>query len=281
MAGKININPEAIKGNLDLIIVTVATVGLLGYGWLQLGATEELRTTSAGDLEKLTGDYNKNKNYPIDENILTNANGGTVTITTDESHGNLARIKVAGTNFVSHLDRVRKKFAPLDIPDGIVLDEKTGAILSVTLMQGGTNSNAEPPAVQVISNKGKGAKLVASTRSHGGDGEFPEYYVEKIDVVEGGSGYTRGDIAIIIGDGAGGGAMSDPGMSTPGQVDDPGQMPAPPMQTAMGMGSGGVGGDHWAFNGKQYVVADPTYINADVGMTIPRYAGVTPDISAF
>ena len=45
--------------------------------------------------------------------------------------------------------------------------------------------------------------------------------------------------------------------------------------------SGGVGGDHWAFNGKQYVVADPTYINADVGMTIPRYAGVTPDISAF
>ena len=63
MAGKININPEAIKGNLDLIIVTVATVGLLGYGWLKFGATEELRTTSAGDLEKLTGDYNNNKNY--------------------------------------------------------------------------------------------------------------------------------------------------------------------------------------------------------------------------
>jgi len=238
MAGKININPEAIKGNLDLIIVTVATVGLLGYGWLKFGATEELRTTSAGDLEKLTGDYNKNKNYRIDENILTNATGGTVTITTDESHGNLARIKGARTNFVSHLDRVRKKFAPLDIPDGIVLDEKTGAILSVTLMQGGSNMNySVPPPVTVNSLNGKGAKLVASTRSFGGD-DASQYYVEKIDVVEGGSGYSKGDVVVSIGDSSGGGAMTDPGMGAPGQ------MAPPPMQgMSLGMGSGGVGQD--------------------------------------
>jgi len=238
MAGKININPEAIKGNLDLIIVTVATVGLLGYGWLKFGATEELRTTSAGDLEKLTGDYNKNKNYRIDENILTNATGGAVTITTDESHGNLALVKQAGTNFVSHLDRVRKKFAPLDIPDGIVLDEKTGAILSVTLMQGGSNMNySVPPPVTVNSLNGKGAKLVASTRSFGGD-DASQYYVEKIDVVEGGSGYSKGDVVVSIGDSSGGGAMTDPGMGAPGQ------MAPPPMQgMSLGMGSGGVGQD--------------------------------------
>jgi len=240
MAGKININPEAIKGNLDLIIVTVATVGLLGYGWLQLGATQETRNDSSIKLEKLTGDYNKNKNYPIDENILTNATGGTVTITTDESHGNLARIKVAGTNFVSHLDRVRKKFAPLDIPDGIVLDEKTGAILSVGLMQVGSNMNyAVPPPVTVNSLNGKGAKLVASTRSFGGE-DAGQYYVEKIDVVEGGSGYTKGDVVVIIGDDAGGVAMPDPGMGAPDPV-------APPMQGmgmgGMGMGSGGASED--------------------------------------
>ena len=32
MAGKININPDTVKGNLGLIIVVVATLGLLGYG---------------------------------------------------------------------------------------------------------------------------------------------------------------------------------------------------------------------------------------------------------
>ena len=238
MAGKIEIKPEAIKGNLDLIIVAVATVGLLGYGWLQLGATQETRTTSAGTLETKTGTYNGYKNYPIDENILTNATGGAVTITTDESHGNLALVKQAGTNFVSHLDRVRKKFAPLDIPDGIVLDEKTGAILSVTLMQGGSNMNySVPPPVTVNSLNGKGAKLVASTRSFGGE-DASQYYVEKIDVVEGGSGYSKGDVVVSIGDSSGGGAMTDPGMGAPGQ------MAPPPMQgMSLGMGSGGVGDD--------------------------------------
>ena len=135
MAGKININPDAIKRNLDLIIVTVAALGLLGFGWLQLGATETVRSESAEKLKGETASYNNNKNYALPDNLgLTNS----PSITTDESHGNLDRVKRAGTNFVAHLDRVRKKFTPLNIPDGIVLDEKTGAVLSVTLMQGGT-----------------------------------------------------------------------------------------------------------------------------------------------
>ena len=141
MAGKININPDAIKRNLDLIIVTVVALGLLGFGWLQLSATGTIRTDSADTLKTETDSYNRNKNYSLPESFgLTNSVGEIVEITTDELHGNLDRLKGAGTNFVAHLDRVRKKFAPLDIPDGIVLDEKTGAILSVTLMQGGSNT---------------------------------------------------------------------------------------------------------------------------------------------
>ena len=237
MAGKIDINPDAIKGNLDLIIVTVAALGLLGYGWLQLGATETTRGESADTLKTETDGYNRNKNFSLPDKLgLTNSVGNVVKITTDEDHGNLDRVKEAGTNFVAHLDRVRKKFAPLDIPDGIVLDEKTGAILSVTLMQGGSNMvYAVAPPVKVDSEKGKGAKLAASTRSFGGEASA-QYYVEKIDVIDGGSGYSKGDVVVIIGDEFGGGAVGDPGMS------DPGQMAMPPMQ-GMGMGSGGVGDD--------------------------------------
>jgi hypothetical protein len=32
------------------------------------------------------------------------------------------------------------------------------------------------------------------------------------------------------------------------------------------------------YDGKRYVVADPTYIGADVGMAMPQYASVRPDI---
>ncbi|HIM77333.1 MAG TPA: hypothetical protein EYM58_05075 [Rhodospirillales bacterium] len=246
MAVKININPDAIKRNLDLIIVTVAALGLLGFGWLQLGATETVRSESAEKLKGETASYNNNKNYALPDNLgLTNS----PSITTDESHGNLDRVKRAGTNFVAHLDRVRKKFTPLNIPDGIVLDEKTGAVLSVTLMQGGTNYNAVAPQVRVASVKGKGAKLVASTRSLGGD-NASQYYVEKIDVIDGGSGYTKGDIAIIIGDDLGGGGGGDPNGFDPQAGGDPG-FNAPPGQVVMPnqmgmmgmmgmMGSGGV-----------------------------------------
>ena len=169
MAGKININPDTVKGNLVLIIVVVATLGLLGYGWLQLGTTSETRATSAGALEKNTETYNEKKNYELPEDLgLTNSTGGRLEITTDESHGNLALVKKAGTNFVSHLNRVRAKFAPLVIPDGLVLDEKTGAIINVTLMQRGTKYSATAPPVFVKSVNGKGAKLKSHTRSMGG-----------------------------------------------------------------------------------------------------------------
>jgi hypothetical protein len=231
MAGKININPDTVKGNLVLIIVVVATLGLLGYGWLQRGATKEVRDKSAEDLVTNTETYNKKKNYELPKDLgLTNSTGGRLEITTDESHGNLALVKKAGTNFVSHLNRVRAKFAPLVIPDGLVLDEKTGAIISVTLMQGGTKYNETAPPVSVKSVKGKGAKLEASTRDLGG--ETPGYYVEKIKVIKGGSGYTKGDIAIIIGDDFGGGGGADPNGFDPAQGGDPG-FNAPPGQMGM------------------------------------------------
>ncbi|MDK2779133.1 MAG: hypothetical protein KYX62_15880 [Pseudomonadota bacterium] len=44
---------------------------------------------------------------------------------------------------------------------------------------------------------------------------------------------------------------------------------------------GEVSGDSWRYRGKRYVVADPTYINASAGMTMPRYAGVKPAIATF
>ena len=252
MAAKININLDIIKGNLGLIIVTVVALGLIGLGWLQLAATKTTQEESAQKLEAETTRYNNKKNLPLPDSLgLTNS----PSITTDEAHGNLALVKKAGTNFVTHLDRVREKFKPLDIPDGIVLDEKTGAIISVTLMQGGTKYNETAPPVTVTSLKGKGAKLEASTRDLGG--ETPGYYVEKIDVVDGGSGYTKGDIAIMIGDDSGGGGF-DPNGIDPAVAGDP-SFNAPPV-TGMGMpgmgmpgmgmpgmgmmgGSGGVGDD--------------------------------------
>ena len=256
MAAKININPDVIKGNLVLIIVTVAALVLIGIGWLQYGATKSIREGSATTLQELTEDYNENKNYELHVDLdLTNSAGSPLKITTDVGHRNLALVKRAGTNFVTHLDRVREKFKPLDIPDGIVLDEKTGAIISVTLMQGGTKYNETAPPVTVKSVKGKGAKLEASTRDLGGDTPG-SYYVETIDVVDGGSGYTKGDIAIIIGDDSGGGDF-DPNSIDPVAVGDPG-FNAPPVpgmgmpgmgmpgmgMPGMGMmGSGGVGDD--------------------------------------
>ncbi|SVD89868.1 uncharacterized protein METZ01_LOCUS442722, partial [marine metagenome] len=236
MAAKININPDVIKGNLVLIIVTVAALVLIGFGWLQYGATKSIREGSATTLQELTEDYNENKNYELHVDLdLTNSAGSPLKITTDVGHRNLALVKRAGTNFVTHLDRVREKFKPLDIPDGIVLDEKTGAIISVTLMQGGTKYNETAPPVTVKSVKGKGAKLEASTRDLGGDTPG-SYYVEKIDVVDGGSGYTKGDIAIIIGDDSGGGGF-DPNSIDPVAVGGPGSN-APPVP---GMGMPGMG----------------------------------------
>ena len=247
MAGKININPDTIKRNLSLIVVVVVTLGLLGYGWLRLDATATTRVESAQKLESQTRTYNQKKNYSLPESLgLTNS----PSITTDKSHKNLQKVKDEGARFVTHLNRVRTKFAPLVIPDGLELDAKTGAIKSVTLMQGGTKYNITPPPVIVKSVKGKGAKLVASTRSKGGDTP-DQFYVDKIAVIDGGSGYTKGDIAIIIGDDLGGGggdpigfdpqAGGDSGFNAPpGQVGMPNQMGMGGMPGMGMMGSGGV-----------------------------------------
>ena len=35
------------------------------------------------------------------------------------------------------------------------------------------------------------------------------------------------------------------------------------------------------WQGKRYTIADPTYVNADAGMTMPQFAGVKPKIMAF
>jgi hypothetical protein len=228
MAGKININPDTVKGNIDLVIVVVATLSLLGYGWLQLDATGMERADSSEKLESQTRTYNEKKNYSLPGSLgLTNS----PSITTDESHGNLALVKEAGTNFISHLNRVRAKFAPLVIPDGLELDEKTGAIKKVTLMQRGTKYSATAPPVFVKSVNGKGAKLKSQTRSMGGDTP-DQYYVEKIEVIDGGTGYTKGDIAIIIGDDFGGGGGADPNGFDPVQGGAPG-FNAPPGQVGM------------------------------------------------
>lgn len=40
-------------------------------------------------------------------------------------------------------------------------------------------------------------------------------------------------------------------------------------------------GDSWKFNGKRYTVADPTYVNANAGMTMPQYKGKIPKLVAF
>jgi len=42
--------------------------------------------------------------------------------------------------------------------------------------------------------------------------------------------------------------------------------------------NGQVPGDAVTYNGKRYVVADPTYINASVGMTMPDYKNTKPGV---
>ncbi len=211
MAGKININPEALKRNLDVIIVVVVAIGLIGYGWLQLGATQTERNDSKTSLETKTKDYNDKKKLLLDGIGLTNS----LSITTDESHGNYALAEKAEAAFAAHLDRVRSKFTPLEIPDGIELDEKTGAIKSVMLMQGGTGyvePDIDQLTVRVVSRNGKGAKLKPNLRKLESDSS--NYRVENITVEDGGSGYTKGDLAILI-EGGGGAVYEQPNALPP------------------------------------------------------------------
>ena len=85
MAGKISINPDAIKRNLDLIIVTVATLALLGYGWSERGATETVRTNSAETLKNDTERYNRSKNFPLPESLGLTNEVGRIEVRQDEN----------------------------------------------------------------------------------------------------------------------------------------------------------------------------------------------------
>lgn len=40
-------------------------------------------------------------------------------------------------------------------------------------------------------------------------------------------------------------------------------------------------GDAWRFQGRRYTMADPTYVNANAGMTMPQYANTNPTIESF
>ncbi len=258
MASKINIDSAAIKRNLDLIIAGVISLGLIGYGYMQFGATKDKRDKSFSSLESGTTAYNNAKSVTVPENFgFTNA-----TVSTDLTHGNHDLADQAMGVVTNHLNKVHERFKPLEIPDGIEVEPETGAILSVTLMNGGSKyAGSDVLNVQVADRlgKGKGAKLQAELRSIGGD--TPESYrVENIRVVNGGSGYTKGEVVVVISnDGSAGDfggppptqdltsdpSGSDPSIGQPYPGQNPGGMP-PSVMPGMGMmaGSMGVGGDN-------------------------------------
>ena len=87
MANKINIDPAALKRNLDLIIAGVVSLGLIGYGYMEYSATSGERENSTTNLESKTRDYNNVKEVAVPENFgFTNA----PPISTERSHGNQA-----------------------------------------------------------------------------------------------------------------------------------------------------------------------------------------------
>ena len=259
MASKISINPAALKRNLDLIIAGVVALGLVAYGYMEYGATKVAREENNEKLERETRNYNGVKEVSVPENFgLTN----TPSISTDRSHGNQALVENAHLAITNHLSKVYSKFAPLDIPDGVAVDPISGAILSVTLMTGGSSyTAADLDSLKATAydrlGKGKGAVLKPQLRSLGGDTP-DQYRVETIQVENGGSGYTKGQVVVVIEGGGGGGfdagmpnGMEQANGTSMGQTEDldqypnqqqPGQM-MPPGMGMMGGGSMGAGGD--------------------------------------
>ena len=259
MASKISINPAALKRNLDLIIAGVVALGLVVYGYMEYGATKVAREENNEKLEQETRNYNGVKEVSVPENFgLTN----TPSISTDRSHGNQALVENAHLAITNHLSKVYSKFAPLDIPDGVAVDPISGAILSVTLMTGGSSyTAADLDSLKATAydrlGKGKGAVLKPQLRSLGGDTP-DQYRVETIQVENGGSGYTKGQVVVVIEGGGGGGfdagmpngmeQANGPSMVQTGDLDQypnqqqPGQM-MPPGMGMMGGGSMGAGGD--------------------------------------
>ena len=256
MANKINIDPAALKRNLDLIIAGVVSLGLIGYGYMQYSATSGEREKETTNLESKTRGYNNVKEVAVPENFgFTNA----PPISTERSHGNQALAEKAHAAFTNHLNKVYAKFAPLEIPDGVVVDPSTGAILSVTLMTGGdsyTSADIDTLEAKVydLLEKGKGAVLKPQLRSLGGDTP-DQYRVETIQVVSGGAGYTKGNVMVVIEGGSGGGGSFDSGPPSgidqtggPGPIEpeQPGMVPGVPPGMGMGMmanSSMGAGGD--------------------------------------
>ena len=259
MASKISINPAALKRNLDLIIAGVVALGLVAYGYMEYGATKVAREENNEKLQQETRNYNGVKEVSVPENFgLTN----TPSISTDRSHGNQALVENAHLAITNHLSKVYSKFAPLDIPDGVAVDPISGAILSVTLMTGGSSyTAADLDSLKATAydrlGKGKGAVLKPQLRSLGGDTP-DQYRVETIQVENGGSGYTKGQVVVVIEGGGGGGfdagmpnGMEQANGPSMGQTEDldqypnqqqPGQM-MPPGMGMMGGGSMGAGGD--------------------------------------
>ena len=266
MASKISIDPAALKRNLDLIIAGVVAIGLVAYGYMEYDESKVAREKSNEDLQRETQNYNGVKEVSVPENFgLTN----TTSISTDRSHGNQALAEKAHLSINNHLSKVYSKFAPLDIPDGVVVDPSTGAILSVTLMTGGdsyTSADIDTLEAKVydLLEMGKGAVLKPQLRSLGGDTP-DQYRVETIQVVNGGAGYTKAKVMVVIEGGSGGGGSFDSG--PPSEIDQtgglgpvgseqPGMVPGVPpgmgMAPGMGMGMGmgmmanssmGAGGD--------------------------------------
>ena len=259
MASKISINPAALKRNLDLIIAGVVALGLVVYGYMEYGATKVAREENNEKLERETRNYNGVKEVSVPENFrLTN----TPSISTDRSHGNQALVENAHLAITNHLSKVYSKFAPLDIPDGVAVDPISGAILSVTLMTGGSSyTAADLDSLKATAydrlGKGKGAVLKPQLRSLGGDTP-DQYRVETIQVENGGSGYTKGQVVVVIEGGGGGGfdagmpngmeQANGPSMVQTGDLEQypnqqqPGQK-MPPGMGMMGGGSMGAGGD--------------------------------------
>ena len=264
MASKISIDPAALKRNLDLIIAGFVAIVLVAYGYMEYGESKVAREKSNEDLQRETQTYNGVKEVSVPENFgLTNS----TSISTDRSHGNQALAEKAHLAVNNHLSKVYSKFAPLDIPDGVVVDPSTGAILSVALMTGGdsyTSADIDTLEAKVydLLEKGKGAVLKPQLRSLGGDTP-DQYRVETIQVVNGGAGYTKGKVMVVIEGGSGGGGSFDSG--PPSEIDQtggpdpvgseqPGMVPGVPpgmgMAPGMGMGMGmmanssmGAGGD--------------------------------------
>ena len=262
MASKISIDPAALKRNLDLIIAGFVAIVLVAYGYMEYDESKVAREKSNEDLQRETQTYNGVKEVSVPENFgLTNS----TSISTDRSHGNQALAEKAHLAITNHLSKVYSKFAPLDIPDGVVVDPTTGAILSVALMTGGdsyTSADIDTLEAKVydLLEKGKGAVLKPQLRSLGGDTP-DQYRVETIQVVNGGAGYTKGKVMVVIEGGSGGGGSFDSG--PPSEIDQtggpdpvgseqPGMVPGVPpgMGMAPGMGMGmmanssmGAGGD--------------------------------------